>query len=191
MPDQYNLPPPSDTEKIWTALGLSPQTFPIYYPMGAQPFLGGNGQPSGASGATARLTRDLSNFPHMFMGLRISNVYALGDDPSADDVQQFRVMHEWLDGEQAVTINLAQQNITAERLIQTQLCGRGGEFWHPFPAPFPMAGANNISVEITRLTSYPQLGGVSVTPTCHVSILAAVMRGGMKTAPPTRVEQPY
>ena len=84
MPDQYNLPPPSDTEKIWTALGLSPQTFPIYYPMGAQPFLGGNGQPSGASGATARLTRDLSNFPHMFMGLRISNVYALGDDPSAE-----------------------------------------------------------------------------------------------------------
>lgn len=186
------LHPPPDTEKIMTAFGLSPQVFPIYYPMGAQPFTDGNGQPSGAAGATARLNRSLSNFPHMFMGLRISNDYdVLGEAPSADDVQLVRFLKEWTDAEQIVTINLAQQNITAEQLYQPHLTGHDGINWAPFPAPFPMAGANDITVEIRRTTSYPQVQGVPVQPVVRVSILAAVMRADLRTSPVRRVQQPY
>jgi hypothetical protein len=54
-----------------------------------------------------------------------------------------------------------------------------------------MAGANNISVEIRRSTSYPQLGGFDVKPTARVTILAAVLRADMRTAPPARVNQGY
>lgn len=177
-------------------MGLSPQTFPIYYPMGSKPFHDGSGNASGAVGATARLEKDLSNFAHMFMGLRIDNVYALppgdqGQDPDPDVVQAFRTYKEWLDAEQTVTINLAQQNVTADRLFQRQLTGAGGINWHPFPAPFPMAGANNITVEITRVTAYPPLGGAPVLPEVRVSILAAVLRADMQTAAPHRVHQPY
>ncbi len=186
------LQPPPDTEKIWTAMGLSPQVFPIYYPMGAQPFTDGTGQPSGAAGAQARLNRSLSNFPHMFMGLRISNDYdVLGDTPSADDVQLVRFMREWVDGQQTVDINLAQQNITAEQLFQPHLTGHDGVIWAPFPAPFPMAGANDITVTIQRTASYPQVNGEAVQPVCRVSILAAVMRADLRTSPVRRVQQPY
>lgn len=182
------LNPPPETEKILTAFGLNPQVFPIYYPMGAQPFTDGNGQPSGAVGATARLNRSLSNFPHMFMGLRISNEYDnLGQTPSADDVQLVRFLKEWTDAEQTVTINLAQQNITADQLAQQHLTGHDGINWAPFPAPFPMAGANDITVTIRRTTSYPLVAGVAVQPVARVTILAAVFRGDMRTAPVRRV----
>ena len=178
---------PADLEKIWSAFGLQPQAFPIYYPMGPNAFIDASGDPSGAVGARARLGRDLSNFPHMFMGLRITNLYALPDEPTADDVQLFRALKEWVDGEQSVRIELAQQNITADSVLDVQLTGRAGIHWHPFPVPFPMAGANSITVEITRLSPYPQLGGSSITPQVSVSILAAVMRADLKTAAPHRV----
>ena len=190
---------PVEAEKIWTAMGLSPQVFPIYYPMGAAPFTDGSGQPSGAAGALARLSRSLSNFPHMFMGLRISNEFDyFGDnpDPSADDIQRVRFLHEWVDAEQTVFINLAQQNITAELLPQMHLTGHDGINWAPFPAPFPMAGANDITVEVRRTTSYPTVTGaneqqIEVTPICRVTILAAVLRTDMRTSPVRRVHQPY
>lgn len=182
------MQPPPDTEKIWTAMGLSPQVFPIYYPMGAQPFTNGNGQASGAVGSIARLNRSLSNFPHMFLGLRISNDYdVLPQNPDADTVQLVRFMREWVDSQQTVTINLAQQNITAEQLFQPHLTGHEGINWAPFPAPFPMAGGNDITVEVRRTASYPNVLNVAVEPVCRVTVLAAVMRADLRTSPPRRV----
>ncbi len=183
-------PMPPGTEKIWSAMGLSPQVFPIYYPMGDQPFLASNGTPSGAVGARARLQRPLSNFPHMFMGLRISNVYDLWTDvpqPTAEQVQLARFLREWTDAEQTVRITLAQQNVTAELLYQPHLTGHDGINWAPFPAPFPMAGGNNIQVEVQRTSAYPQFNDTDILPTCSVTILAAVLRADLETSPPRRV----
>jgi hypothetical protein len=176
-----------EEDKIWSAFGLNPQAFPIYYPMGPASFLDSAGTPSGAAGAVAQLSRDLSNFPHMFLGLRVSNQYALPTTPTADQVNLYRTCKEWIDGEQSVRVELAQQSIAAERVPQTHLTGREAIHWHPFPVPFPMAGANTISVVITRLTSYPQLAGASIIPTVSVSILAAVMRADLKAIAPHRV----
>lgn len=179
-----------DQEKIWTAFGLDPQTFPIYYPIGPKPFLDGNGEPSGAVGARAELEKDLSNFPHMFIGIRIDNIYNIpseeGVDPTADVVQLYRALKEWVDGEQSITINLSQQSISVDKLLQVQLTGRNGENWHPFPSPFPMAGGNNITIDVERSTSYPLLGGEPVTPVVRASLLAAVFRGDMRTVAPHR-----
>lgn len=164
-------------------MGLSPQTFPIYYSMGPVPFVDGNGDQSGARGAIARLATDLSNFPHMFMGLRITNAYDMPTVPTEAQVQLYRSMKEYLDGEQTVRLDLSQQNVTADALEQNQLCGAGAINWHPFPAPFPMAGGNNISITLQRLTPYPQFTqGTDILPQARVSILAAVMRADLKTA---------
>lgn len=191
MTDQ---PMPPGTEKIWTAMGLSPQVFPIYYPMGDEPFTSGQGVQSGAVGARARLQRPLSNFPHMFMGLRISNVYDLFADtpqPTAQQVELARYLREWTDNEQTVTITLAQQNITAELLYQPHLTGHDGINWAPFPAPFPMAGGNNIEVTVSRVSSYPQFNDAEILPTCTATIVAAVLRADLRSSPPRRVHQPY
>lgn len=185
---------PPDTEKIWTAMGLSPQVFPLYYPMGEQPFQTGGGVQSGAAGAIARLQRPLNNFPHMFMGLRISNVYDLFADtpqPTDDQVRLARFLHEWVDSEQIVTINLAQQNITAELMFQPHLTGHDGINWAPFPAPFPMAGGNNITVEIQRRTTYPMFNDADVLPLVNATLVTAVLRADLDTSPPRRVHQPY
>ena len=184
------MPTPEEENKIWSAFGLNPQAFPIYYPMGPRPFLDGSGNPSGAAGAVATLQRDLSNFPHMFIGLRISNVYPLPEGANADDVQRYRVLHEWVDGEQNMRIDLAQQNVTGDRVATIHVTGRGGVHWHPFPVPFPMAGGNNINVEIVRLTGYGQLAGEDVLPQCHVTIVAAVLRADLQTMAPHRAT-PY
>jgi len=184
------LPPDSELEKIWTQLGLSPQTFPIYYPIGPKQFLDGTGQPSGAVGTRARFTRDLSNFAHMFIGIRISNTYELPQLPTADEIARFRACKEFVDGEQTITINLAQQNIVVEPTLQSQITGLDGIHWHPFPTPFPMAGANNISIEVQRATSYPQIReGEPVIPEVRMVLLAVVLRADMKTVPPHRANQ--
>jgi hypothetical protein len=187
---EVSEPIPSEVEKIWATFGLSPQTFPIYYPIGPKPFLDGEGNQSGARGATARLEKDLSNFPHMFIGIRINNVYQLPAELTAEAVQLFRALKEWVDGEQTVSITLSQQNITADKLFQVQLTGREGENWHPFPSPYPMAGGNNIALEIERVTSYPLLGGLPILPVVRASLLAAVFRGPMRTQAPHRAIAP-
>lgn len=174
-------PPPGEFEKIASAVGFNAQLFPIYYTMGPVAFTV-DGAPSGAAGAVARLTADLSNFPHMLYAVRINNTYELGDDPSEADVQRYRACKEYLDQEQSVSINLAQQNITADRVHQAQLCGElAGLHWHPFPAPFPMAGGNNVVLDLTRLTSYPTLGEAPVTPQVRGVLLAGVLRADLAT----------
>jgi len=177
----------NDLEKIWSSFGLNPQAFPIYYPMGPKAFLDGAGNPSGAVGATASLSRDLSNFPHMFLGLRVTNTYTIGAAPNADAVNLFRTLKEWVDGEQSITVNLAQQSISLDRVQQSHMTGRAGWHWHPFPVPFPMAGANTIACEIVRTTAYPALNGAAILPQCHVTIVAAVLRADLKTIAPHRV----
>ncbi|TPV95538.1 MAG: hypothetical protein B7733_09435 [Myxococcales bacterium FL481] len=182
-----NLAPPSEVAKVWTSMGLQPQLFPQYYSAGPQSFTNANGEPSGEAGSSCTLTRDLSNFPHMFMGLRITNTYQLPNEPTAEDIALFRALKEHVDGEQTVSIDLAQQNITAQATLQVQMTGAQGITWAPFPAPFPMAGANNITVTLRRVTSYPLLGGQPVLPVARMTILAAVLRADLKTSSVHRV----
>jgi hypothetical protein len=155
---------------------MEAQWFPIYYPMGPKSFVDANGDPSGAVGATSELTKELSNWPILFMGLRITNVYQLPPTPTDLDLETFRVCKNFLDDEQTVRIALSQQNITAEATLQVQVTGKSGVYWAPFPVPFPMQGSNNIAITVTRVTPYPQLNGAAIVPTCFATILAAVAR---------------
>jgi hypothetical protein len=168
------------------------QWFPIYYPMGPTSFLDGDGEPSGAVGATARLSREIPNWPILFLGIRLSNVYTIGTAPSNDDVNLFNVLKRHVDGEQTVRISLSQQNITAEATLQLQVTGKDAFYWAPFPYPYPMAGGNNIAVEVRRVTAYPTLGGEDIEPQLFGTILAQVARtpSSADTMPPMRVIRP-
>lgn len=174
--------------QYWSKLGLNPELFPVYYPMGPSPFLDGGSNPSGAASARATLSRDLSNFPHMFLGLRITNVYALPEDPTADEISLFSVLKNHVDGEQGITIQLSQQDVVVQSIQQKQLVGgQDATYWHPFPIPFPMAGGNNILVTVTRTTPYPLLRDVQIVPTVYATIYAAVARADLKTIAPQRI----
>lgn len=168
---------------------MEAQWFPQYLPFGPVPFADAEGNPSGARGAQARPSRSLPNFPLLFVGIRINNVFELPDQPTALDMQIYEACKRFLDNEQTVRINLSQQNITSEATLQSQVTGNGGIYWSPFAVPFPMAGANNISLEIVRRTPYPQIGGEPVLPVCDASILALQARNSEQTMPPMRVNQ--
>lgn len=158
--------------------GIHPEAFPIYYAFDSAPFLL-NGQPSGAVGAVARLSRSLPNPPHIVLGIRISNVYTLPSGANADAVATYRACKESVDGEQTVLMNLAQQNITAELTLQKHITGGGlQEYFMPFPSTYPMAGGNDITLEIRRLTTYPQIAGADVLPTCFATLVCTVLRMG-------------
>lgn len=166
---------------------MEAQWFPQYLPFGPVAFADANGDPSGARGAVARPSRSLPNFPILFVGVRINNVFELPAQPTALDLQTYEACKRFLDNEQTVSINLAQQNITAEATLQSQLTGNGGIYWSPFSVPFPMAGANNIALVVTRRTPYPEIDGELVTPVCDATIIALQARNSEQTMPPMRV----
>src|SRR5574342_452595 len=126
----------------------------------------------------------------MFMGLRINNVYQLPADPSAEDVALFQACKRYIDGEQTIKLILAQQSIAIEPTLQKQITGTDdGIYWHPFPIPYPMAGGNEIGLEITRVTSYPAFPSTSIpiVPTVRAVIYAATARADFRTITPNRM----
>ena len=169
---------------------MGAQWFPIYYPMGPKSFADADGVPSGAGGSTAELTKDIPNWPILFLGLRITNVYVLPAQPTELDLRVYEACKRSVDDEQTVRIALSQQNITAEPTLQVQLTGKSGVYWAPFPVPFPMAGGNNIAVSVVRVTPYPEIDGSLILPTCFATILAAVARNTEQTMPTRRIDAP-
>lgn len=161
--------------------GMEAQWFPIYYPMGGKAFLDADGAPSGSVGSNAILTKELSNWPILFMGLRITNVYPLPAQPTSLDIDIYEACKNFVDDEQTVRVELSQQNITAEETLQVQVTGKSGVYWAPFAVPFPMAGANNITLTVKRVTPYPQINNALVVPTCFATIVAAVARNSEQT----------
>jgi len=179
-----------ELQKIWSSFGLSPQAFPLLYALGPSPLRNAAGAPSGAAGSESVLTRELSNFPHMLIGIRLRNVYAFaidGQDPDSS-IAQYRALHEWTDDEQTVSVELAQQNPLSSSTLQSLVQGQGGYHWHPWPVPFPMAGGNNITVRIRRVTGYPLLAGAEVLPEVYGTLVTAVLRADYGTVPPRRRE---
>ena len=166
---------------------MESQWFPVYYPMGPRSFLDGDGQPTGAANSIAELTKDVPNWPILFQGLRITNVYALPNQPSELDIRTFEASKRYLDDEQTVRIDISQQNITAEPTLQVQLTGKSGVYWAPFPIPFPMAGGNNVTIRIQRVTAYPQLNQTQIQPVVFATILASQARNRDQTMPTRRI----
>jgi hypothetical protein len=182
MNDESRLP------EIMSVLGLHPQAFPLYYDA-AGAFLDATGAPSGAVGARARIQRELNNFPHLVYGVRLENVYALGDEPTPADVDRFRAAKEFLDGLQEIEITLTQQNVVAQPTVQVNLVGRQGINWHPFASPFPMAGGNQFQLTATRLVGYPTLSDEPILPTLRCTLVTVAFRADMQTTPPHRRER--
>lgn len=163
-------------------LRMSAQWFPIYYSMGPESFRTGSGTASGEAGATARLSKSIPNWPIMFLGLRLTNVYGLPDsEPSADDIARYELSRKYLDDLQTIKISLSQQSIAVEETIQVQVTGKSGVYWAPFPVPFPMAGGNNIAVDVRRSVGYPTIGGEAVTPQVQGTMICAVARNNEQT----------
>lgn len=166
------------------------QWFPQYYSLGPRNFLDGNADPSGAAGSVASLSKDVPNFPILFMGLRIRNVYQLPQNPTELDLRIYALTKKYTDAEQTVRITLSQQNITADAPLQDHVCGLDGVYWAPFPIPYPMAGGNNAEFVITRLTNYPQLNQENIIPVVHLTMVTIQARDQAQTMPPMRVD-PY
>lgn len=169
---------------------MNAQWFPIYFPMGPKAFQNSNGEASGQVGAVCELSKDLPNWPIQFLGLRITNVYELPENPTPAGIEIYTACKRFVDDEQTVRISLSQQNITSEKTMQVQLTGKSGVYWAPFPVPFPMAGGNNISVTVVRATSYPNLDGQPIQPQCYAAIVAAQARNTEQTIQPHRVFSP-
>jgi hypothetical protein len=179
-----------EINKYWSQLGLNPELFHIYYPMGPRSFLDAGGTPTGAAGSTLILSRSLNNFPHMFLGIRVNNVYELPAGATEGDIAVYDACKRFVDGEQTIAIQLSQQSIAVEPTLQKQLVGgQDGIYWHPFPIPFPMAGGNDITLTFTRATSYPAFPSTEalIVPTVRATIYAATARADFKTIAPMRV----
>ncbi len=162
------------------------QWFPVYYPMGPKAFLNSDGTPGGGVAAIAELTKELPNWPILFLGLRLTNVYPLPDGLDEAGLAYYTAMKRWVDNEQTVEINLSQQDITGGPTLQVQLTGNGGFYWSPFGVPFPMAGGNNIRITVRRISPYPLLNDVPVTPEVFGTIIGAQARESEQTSPVLR-----
>lgn len=163
------------------------QWFPFYFEMGPEQFKDADSAPTGASGSIATFTKSISNFPFIFHGLRVWNTFPMDAQWDADDVAQYVAVKRYVDLEQTLKIELTQQNILSLQTLQSLVVGSDGQYWAPFPCPFPMAGANNVSIEMKRVTSYPTIGGVEIIPQVHLALVGCVGRNRKLTQPPHRV----
>lgn len=133
-----------------------PQRFPIIYP-GSAEFRVEDG-PGAVRGATATITITINTRPHMLTGIRLCNVYEVPEE--LRDVSSLAWLNR-LDQEQDLSTQLAQQNVVVRPTMQSLVTGGGGGIgaatvhWHPFECPYPFRGGNNITLSLSRLTSYP------------------------------------
>jgi len=165
------------------------QRFPVVYPAQAQ-FKNG-AQESAGAGATAKLAFNLNNNPHEITGLRLQNVYEVPPEflvlarPDGMDYLQR------LDGEQVLTMRMAQQNVVVDETLQKLVTGSDGIHWHPFELPYPMKGGNNVTVDVTRITGYTLPGTdplITVEAvTCYAALVGWMYVGpnGVLSGPPS------
>lgn len=169
---------------------MGAQWFPIYYSMGPTSFKDSTGTASGAAGATVRLSKAIPNWPIMFLGLRITNVYGFpNDEPTTADLARFDTSRRYLDDLQTIRITLSQQSIASEETLQVQVTGKSGVYWAPFPVPFPMAGGNSVNVDIRRSVGYPTIGDEAVLPQAQGTMICAVARNNEQTMQVLRLFQ--
>lgn len=163
-----------------------------------------NRLPSGARGAEAVVDIGLNNRPHELVGVRVTNVYEITDlfeqilipipntDPIVNERKNIPIAGfnlpegdaccflERLDGDQLMSLELAQQNVIVRDLHQKTMTGRAGVHWHPFPCAYPFRGGNNITCRFRRLTSYPINAAAAeedqaiIVPVVHVTVLGWV-----------------
>jgi len=127
-----------------------PQRFPIMYPGSAQ-FIGSDGQPSGARGAVAHVEITINNRPHEITGFRIANQYLVPNElRNSNGLDWLR----WIDPQQDVRTDLAQQNVIVRPAQQDLIVGRDGIHWHPWECPYPFRGGNNIVLDVVRQIPY-------------------------------------
>lgn len=171
---------------------MGAQWFPIYYSMGPESFTDSQGVASGAAGTTVRLSKAIPNWPIMFLGLRLTNVYGYpNDEPTTADIARFDSSRRYLDDLQTIRITLSQQSIASEETLQVQVTGKSGVYWAPFPVPFPMAGGNSVSVDVRRSVGYPTIGDEPVTPQLQGTMICAVARNNEQTMQVLRVFQEH
>lgn len=152
------------------------EEFPLYYP-GSAPFKDGTA-PSGAAGAIAKVTVPVNNYPQILYGLRIRNAYTIPGATLLANPGILGLLKEY-DGEQLVSVDMAQQNVTAEPIHQDTLTGARGTNWHPFPVPYLWRGGNQVRLQFTRLVAYPSVldGQVEtpIFPTVYVTLVCGVL----------------
>lgn len=169
-------------DQIWGGIGVNPQAFPIYYTLGPATFKDDAGQPTSKAGSRLTLTRDLNNFPHLIFGFRYDVFFDLPDTPDAEDVAMYRLVKDYVDKEITVRTQLAQQNVIVNAAPIACVVGPKGETgnWHPFPQPYPMAGGNNIELEMVRQTDYPAFPSAPndpIIPQISIVLVATMYRG--------------
>jgi hypothetical protein len=165
------------------------QALPIYYRLEAREFMLGSVR-SGLFGATARLSYTLTNDPHLIRGIRIVNTYDLPNDeggPTEAQLALWMACRE-IDDDQALTLQIGQQNSVINGVHQRLVTGRRGDLWHNFAHPWPAAGGDTLSIELSRLVSYPVVIGTQpILPVAHVTLWCErLVDGDFAHQPPVR-----
>jgi hypothetical protein len=184
------MPTPNSDEQqaideAWAALGYKPQVFPYYNSAGSAQFLNNAGISDAVRGATANITFSIDSIPIMLIGLRITTVWSIVDDPSPDEVALYELVKKQVDPAMTVDLKLSSQSIIGKAIPVETLTGAGGTVWHNFPSPYPMAGSNTLEMDLTRLSSYPTIRDERISPTIYAVLVTQQLRGPLLRVPPT------
>lgn len=167
-----------------------PQEWPLDYPDEAQFRLGRD--PSGAVGATARLTFVLNNRPHHVYGIRFAISYELPNEFERENYDfRERMRMGGTDKGFRLNFQLSQSNVTSGPTDARAVCGVDGTVWHAFQVPLRMRGGNNIAVELQRVIAYPviqfgdPLEDFEITPTVQgVLVTGQMLSDAFPEGPP-------
>lgn len=142
-----------------------------------------NNAPSGATGAVARDTLSLDNFPNAMVALRVA--FSFEGLPDANIIATPGIYEavQRMAEDCTIRIAFAQQGLTQEPAHLRNFQGPTGSL-RPIPLPLPhyLRGANQCRVELTRLSPMLTFDNVQVIPTAYFSLVGVSLMSDL--APP-------
>jgi hypothetical protein len=159
--------------------GYSTQAFTAFETLKALRFKNGNAIESANAGDVIQANFSVDVQPRLILGFRVVNVWSLPDDPTAQEVELAKFVKEHVDDEQSFKLDMTRANFTLQNgTPQKALQGGGGSnvVWHYLPVPYPSAGAQDFSITLTRLSSYPKFRGVQIQPQVHICMVSQLLR---------------
>ncbi len=159
--------------------------YPRVFPASA-PYLV-DGAPSGAAGAIATLAIALDTFPQAITRITIAHTYQIADVLFLAQPEIYRNLAP-IDDMATLRVTAAQQNVTANPVVLLGWQSARNAFPVPLPAPYLVAGTNQITFEVRRLVGYPTIPDVPpILPVAHVTVWTVSLQSDVSpaSAPPS------
>lgn len=129
----------------------------------------------------------LDTFPQAITRIVVAHTYQVADALFAAQPAIYLNLRP-IDDKATLRVTAAQQNVTANPVVIEGWQSAENAFPVPLPAPYLVAGTNQITFEIRRIVGYPTIPDVPpILPVAHITVWTVALQTDLApgAAPPS------